>query len=41
MTWEECKNQIDVWLEEHGYRSDVEIGYIDIDIMGGGLKIEV
>ena len=41
MTWEECKNQIDAWLEEHGYRPDVEIGYIDIDIMGDGLKIEV
>ena len=41
MTWEEFKNQIDAWLEEHGYRPDVEIGYIDIDIMGGGLKIEV
>ena len=41
MTWEEFKNKIDAWLEEHGYRPDVEIGYIDIDIMGGGLKIEV
>jgi len=42
MTWEECKNQIDAWLEEHGYRSDVKIGYIDIDPSGGGgLKIEV
>ena len=43
MTWEEFKNQIDAWLEEHGYRPDVEIGYIDIDPYsgGGGLKIEV
>ena len=32
MTWEEFKNKIDAWLEEHGYRSDVKIGYIDIEI---------
>ena len=43
MTWEEVKNQIDAWLEEHGYRPDVEIGYIDIDPYsgGGGRKVEV
>ena len=41
MTWEEFKNQIDAWLEEHGYELDIKIGYIDIDIMGDGLKIGV
>src|SRR3972149_1577618 len=41
MTWEEFKNQIDAWLEEHGYEVNIKIGYIDIDIMGDGLKIEV
>ena len=39
MTWEEFKNQIDAWLEEQGYELDIKIGYIDIDIMGDGLKI--
>ena len=41
MTWEEFKNQIDAWLKKHGYEIDIKIGYIDIDIMGDGLKIEV
>ena len=41
MTWEEFKNQIDAWLKKHGYEIDIKIGYIDIDIMGDRLKIEV
>ena len=41
MTWEEFKNQIDAWLEEHGYELDIKIGYIDIDIICDGLKIGV